>query len=830
MSSHTTAPISEPSASGDNAIIDSQWLLLGQPIGEGGSRATVFHAEYTYAYQKKMSVAVKKWRLAGKDGKRVSPRSLTTTRASFITELAHLKAFRHPNIIDLYGWNPEPKDDEDSFYIVMEFAALGSLSTCLSTRREEFSWHKLGLRTCLHVCRALEYIHSKNRAHFDVKPSNVLIFSDNVAKLADFGLAKSVFESSTNQASCTTEYAAPEILEAKKGSKRSDIFSFGLLLRVVYNQDTSNPRAMQLAGDCPESLSDMVTRCLSPKPADRPMSKNLVLSLQYMAGVQLHSHSPVASRDADGLADAVTDGYEALLSSSEYDLPHTPVGCLGACCRSLWQRSSRPPYVETELENMRTLQLESFGARGRSLQLRRRCVLLVVCSLLLLVLAWCIWASVSRTAVPLVPPALGSTTTVTATTQTTTSTRTATTLTATTATATTTLRTLCLAGVIHNLGPKVPCDTCFKPEPDDLARLQNNISLLQQASRLPPSLTGLTGAPAPWVYGILGKPENDSLTSGYEEYVQDLSRLQLTGTYAIVWKLDGSSLQSLTRDLRSLLRALDPAHHATRTVRHAFHNITMSKLGELDMFLLNSGILDLGVEIGVGSTRTCVFGRPKADGLIPRWNKENPNQALLEGDYITDINGLGVISVPQSAIGSKRSFPSLCPDLLKDLFRTGRSTNFTVCRSASRFKFYHGEEGHGPTWCGGMTDWDLTPEVLEALGGQLSLCGPWLLLLTNMTHDVFDALFSMILPAFATPAGSGVIFNAPDMYAFKLEIWSATCVCTSKSTSMYTNCIQPSGWTRSCNHHWRDVQLGGIFCPGPTNPFGQPCGPHAGFR
>lgn len=91
----------------------------------------------------------------------------------------------------------------------------------------------------LQLAIGLEYIHSKNVIHRDVKPANVLISMDGVIKLADFGLSKIVERCSKtfthSGAKGTRRWLAPELLSAAKtgqkirGSGKSDIFALGCL-------------------------------------------------------------------------------------------------------------------------------------------------------------------------------------------------------------------------------------------------------------------------------------------------------------------------------------------------------------------------------------------------------------------------------------------------------------------------------------------------------------------------------------------------------------------------------------------------------------------------
>ncbi|CAD2220881.1 Protein kinase domain/Protein tyrosine kinase/Fungal protein kinase, putative [Angomonas deanei] len=94
--------------------------------------------------------------------------------------------------------------------------------------------------TCLYrVTRGLEYIHSKNIVHRDLKGANVLLFDNNVVKLADFGLAtpspvtsvegEDPSEDTENALLGSVYWMAPEVAKGEKHSFSSDIWALGCL-------------------------------------------------------------------------------------------------------------------------------------------------------------------------------------------------------------------------------------------------------------------------------------------------------------------------------------------------------------------------------------------------------------------------------------------------------------------------------------------------------------------------------------------------------------------------------------------------------------------------
>ncbi|GJS17777.1 kinase-like domain, phloem protein 2-like protein [Tanacetum coccineum] len=153
--------------------------------------------------------------------------------AEFMIELEILMEYKHENVIGLVGYC----DEEDEKISVYEFASRGSLDKYLSNA--SLTW-AMRLKICIDIVMGLKFLHGTVSSpelviHRDINSSNILLFDDWKAKLADFGLS---FVCPTNQdvdyvidnVTGTNGYRDP--LYSKTGflTKESDIFSLGALL------------------------------------------------------------------------------------------------------------------------------------------------------------------------------------------------------------------------------------------------------------------------------------------------------------------------------------------------------------------------------------------------------------------------------------------------------------------------------------------------------------------------------------------------------------------------------------------------------------------------
>jgi serine/threonine-protein kinase len=165
------------------------------------------------------------------------------------------------------------------------------------------------------IASALELARQHQIVHRDVKPDNIIVQEDGVAKLVDFGLAKSILGAGSSGLTQlgdvigTIDYMAPEQLtHAVKADHRSDIYSLGATLftmltgKSVFSADSNMdyfrkilkdvpPKVSELRRDVPPIVSTLVAKCLKKDPGERHQTAaELVrLTTQLLA--------PVADRD-----------------------------------------------------------------------------------------------------------------------------------------------------------------------------------------------------------------------------------------------------------------------------------------------------------------------------------------------------------------------------------------------------------------------------------------------------------------------------------------------------------------------------------------------------
>ena len=213
----------------------------------------------------------------------------TTPGRTLLHEARASSALAHPNICTIY----EVGETEGEFYIVMELLegrTLRDMSGDLGLPAESV------LRYGAQIAGALARAHDRGIVHRDLKTANIVVTSEGLAKVLDFGLARqsggALFEgptksfaslADTSNFSGTLPYMAPEILQGEQADQRSDLWALGVVLyeaacghlpfagRTGFEISTSIMREMPapLGPPVPPGLWAVIQRCLVKEPTQR---------------------------------------------------------------------------------------------------------------------------------------------------------------------------------------------------------------------------------------------------------------------------------------------------------------------------------------------------------------------------------------------------------------------------------------------------------------------------------------------------------------------------------------------------------------------------------
>ncbi|KAH6791934.1 hypothetical protein C2S52_002411 [Perilla frutescens var. hirtella] len=264
--------------------------------------------------------------------KKLNSNSMQGAR-EFLTEIETLSELRHVNLVSLIGYC----DEHGEMILVYDYMAGGTLGNHLykpSRKRHYISsltW-KQRLKICIGAGRGLDYLHTGHGViHRDVKPSNILLDENFVAKVSDFGLAKPENRSMlqthvSTKVKGTWGYLDPHYFHTSKLTRKSDTYAFGVVLLevlcgrpavdlgvtedeqilIMWVRDKNSSGEVDQIVDLslrdeisPNSLKtfvDVADRCLEDDPNNRPTMSQVVLQLE-LALQQQESKQILVSSD-----------------------------------------------------------------------------------------------------------------------------------------------------------------------------------------------------------------------------------------------------------------------------------------------------------------------------------------------------------------------------------------------------------------------------------------------------------------------------------------------------------------------------------------------------
>ncbi|XAR51645.1 Non-specific serine/threonine protein kinase [Bertholletia excelsa] len=320
--------------------------ILGEKIGEGNISSTEFEGlcqEFTLAEIQLITNNFSDEMVIGRGGfgnvykgsinngvttvaiKRLNPQSKQGAN-EFWTEIKMLSKFRHAHLVSLIGYC----DESNEKVLVYEYMEHGTFADHLYKNHGKddanychLSWEQR-LRICVGAARGLDYLHTGTQngvIHRDVKTTNILLDKNWEAKISDFGLCRtgtSRFDThiSTNHVKGTFGFLDPEYFYSNRLTKKSDVFSFGVvLLEALCGRpavDTSleeeqhslaiwaqqcikeekldqiiDPRLRdQISSGCLKLIAEVAQRCLQHGSKARPTMSEVVVSLEGALALQ----------------------------------------------------------------------------------------------------------------------------------------------------------------------------------------------------------------------------------------------------------------------------------------------------------------------------------------------------------------------------------------------------------------------------------------------------------------------------------------------------------------------------------------------------------------
>ena len=215
----------------------------------------------------------------------------------FNAEAQSAAGFTHPNIVSVY----DVGHDDNIYYIVMELVQGKTLKQII-VEDGTLPW-KWATNVAIQIALALEAAHKNNIIHRDIKPHNIIITEDGVAKVTDFGIAKAVSNSTITAFGSTigsVHYFSPEHARGGITDAKSDLYSLGVVMyemltgKVPFDADTPVSIALKhmqeelvepikLNPNIPLALNQIIVKAMQKEPSARYQSATEMLKDLNMA-------------------------------------------------------------------------------------------------------------------------------------------------------------------------------------------------------------------------------------------------------------------------------------------------------------------------------------------------------------------------------------------------------------------------------------------------------------------------------------------------------------------------------------------------------------------
>jgi len=254
--------------------------------GEGSSKGRLLAGRYRFTRRIDEGGAGEVWEARDERLDRdvaikiLGPKADAAFRERFADEARRAASVLHPNVVTVFD---EGRDGEDAF-MVMELVRGRTLRDVIADRGP-LRPHEAA-RIVAQIAAALDAAHEAGVIHCDVKPANVIVDQQGTAKLTDFGIARAARGPREHELIGTARYIAPERIEGRAPTERSDVYSLGLVAYELIagrppnaEMDTADLLRVRLAGRAPslrsarvgidEEIDGVVAKALARDPHGR---------------------------------------------------------------------------------------------------------------------------------------------------------------------------------------------------------------------------------------------------------------------------------------------------------------------------------------------------------------------------------------------------------------------------------------------------------------------------------------------------------------------------------------------------------------------------------
>src|SRR2546430_12592958 len=260
-------------------------------------------------------------------------------------KLQYYIKFKSPyykGILDIYGISQDPNTKE--YILVMRHANDGSLTDYITKEFKNLKWTNK-IRILYSIISGLNIIHQEKLVHRDFHSGNIL-HSDRLPQkmiIADLGLSAPADQEPSSIVG-VLPYIAPEVLNGKPYTQKSDIYSFGILMSVISTgqqpfNDKAHGHGLMLkiceglrpafSNNTPKFYIELAYKCMDADPDNRPTAEEILKTIAFWKDIEdieeiLKSNKPNYSKEQFYELGMIRETFDKM-DHIKYDLSTFPV-------------------------------------------------------------------------------------------------------------------------------------------------------------------------------------------------------------------------------------------------------------------------------------------------------------------------------------------------------------------------------------------------------------------------------------------------------------------------------------------------------------------------
>lgn len=283
------------------------------------------------------------------------------------TDIRNLRKLNHPNIISFKGVCTQAP----CYCIIMEYCPYGQLYEVLRDGKEIPP--TLVLEWAKQIASGMNYLHSHKIIHRDLKSPNVLVASNDIVKISDFGTSREWNEKSTKMSFAgTVAWMAPEVIRNEMCNEKVDIWSYGVVLWELLTGEVpyrdvdssaiiwgvgSNSLHLPVPQTCPEGFKLLMRQCWSGKPRNRPSYRQILMHLDIASPDLLNYSREVFAESQETWRNEIRENFQKMKAEGS-NLPQLEEELIKRRKEELRHAQDVREHYERKLERANNLYME----------------------------------------------------------------------------------------------------------------------------------------------------------------------------------------------------------------------------------------------------------------------------------------------------------------------------------------------------------------------------------------------------------------------------------------------------------------------------------------